>query len=159
MMARSFGLIFASAILTLLSGAYGKTESTTFKIVPGQDGKVDVALDTPPIASSTCAFEWAANGATTEMWSATVTGDQSSGDLECVIERAGGGRTYLMFTSFKTTLGTAPIIDAAVHGNGELVQHVVEPVPDTDDGECVKNHHEWSGGEIRSIVLKSGVSY
>ncbi len=150
-MARLFLLLLVLQLTSILA----KQVVQEFQIHPGTDGKVSVALDTPPIASSTCVFEWSAMGATPEAWTTTISGDPSSGDLECLIERAGGANTYLMFQSFKTTLGTAPVLDAEVHGNeGKLSSD--EAVV---DGECVRNHHEWSGGEIRSILLKSAVEY
>lgn len=142
-------------LLVLVQVTIAKQVVQEFKIHPGTDGKVSVALDTPPIASSTCTFEWAAMGATPEAWTTTITGDPSSGDLECLIERAGGANTYLMFQQFKTTLGTAPVLDAEVHGNDGKLSGDEAVV----DGECVRNHHEWSGGEIRSILLKSAVEY
>lgn len=57
-----------------------------------------------------------------------------------------------MFQKFKTTLGTAPVLSAAIHGNdGPLDDaHVI-------DAECVKNAHDWSGGSVRRIHLESAV--
>jgi len=154
-MAQSRVLYLLFFLSVLLSTVCGKEESKEFKIVPGSDGVVSIALDTPPIASSTCTFEWHSNGATPEMWFMKITGDQSSGDLECVIERYGNERTYLMFTKFKTTLGTAPVVDASVHGNEGPMGEDEAIIDDA----CVRNHHEWEGGEIRSIILKSAVEY
>lgn len=37
---------------------------------------------------------------------AKVQGDPRSGELECEVSRKEGAQTYLMFTKFKTTLGT-----------------------------------------------------
>lgn len=84
---------------------------------------------------------------------AKVSGDPRSGDLECEIARKGGAETYLMFTKFKTTLGTNPILEALVHDNdGEMDEDNFK-----QDGECVENSHDWSGGTIRKIHLKSMV--
>lgn len=47
--------------------ALAKEVSEEFKIVPGKPGDLSVALDTPPIDSSTCRFEWDSNGATVEV--------------------------------------------------------------------------------------------
>lgn len=47
----------------------------------------------------------------------------------------------------------SPILEAIVHDNdGELDQDDFK-----QDGECVENSHDWSGGTIRSIKLKSMV--
>lgn len=54
---------------------------------------------------------------------------------------------------FKTTLGTNEIVDALVRDNeGELSDEHWEA-----DGECVENKHDWTGGTVRSIKLKSMV--
>lgn len=47
--------------------AAGKEVEIEFRIVPNKPGKVEVALDTPPIESSTCIFEWDSSGATVEV--------------------------------------------------------------------------------------------
>lgn len=146
---RAAGLLFL--LLGLAGLAFAKEVREEFKILPNAPGKVEVALDTPPIAGSTCTFEWDASGATPELWTAAVTGDPAEGDLACFVTRAGGKESYLMFKSFKTTLGTSPVIDAEVRGNdNDALEHAV-------DGECVKNHHTWSGGGVRSIKLTSMV--
>ena len=96
--------IIALAAVAALGTA--KDASIEFKVVPNKEGKIEVALDTPPIESSTCWFEWDSRGATVEQWLLKITGDPRSGELECEVERKGGAETYLMFTKFKTTLGT-----------------------------------------------------
>eukprot|EP00177_Eucheuma_denticulatum_P000841 GFKZ01001515.1.p1 GENE.GFKZ01001515.1~~GFKZ01001515.1.p1 ORF type:complete len:104 (+),score=13.51 GFKZ01001515.1:318-629(+) len=96
-------LLTAFVMLHQLSA---KEVETEFKVVPGKAGDVEVALDTPPIPSSTCRFEWDSFGATVEQWVVKVTGDPRSGELECEVARKGGVATYLMFTKFKTSLGT-----------------------------------------------------
>lgn len=134
-------------------GAWGKEASTEFKIVPGNAGKVAVALDTPPIPGSTCIFEWSSTGATTELWTARVKGDPRSGEIECEIERKGGAETYLLFSKFKTKLGTGDVLSAVVHDNdGELEEDHYDT-----EGECVENAHDWAGGSIRRIALTSMV--
>lgn len=59
-------------ILTVLMGLIGcydgKEVQHEFKIVPNKPDNVEVALDTPPIESSTCKFEWESTGATVEVW-------------------------------------------------------------------------------------------
>lgn len=138
-------------LIALCAVVQSKENVVEFKVVPNKDGSVSVALDTPPIPSSTCTFEWTSNGATTELWEAKVSGDPRTGDLACDISRKGGAETYLFFTKFRTTLGTNPVLEAAVHGNdGELEDGHLET-----DGECVMNSQEWSGGTVRSISLKS----
>lgn len=54
-------------IALFLHHASAKEVETEFKIVPGQTGNIEVALDTPPIPSSTCRFEWDSSGATVEV--------------------------------------------------------------------------------------------
>lgn len=146
-------LCFVLLEYVALALALAKEASTEFKIVPGKDDSISVALDTPPIPASTCSFAWSTSGATTELWTAKVVGDPRSGELECEISRRGGAETYLLFSKFKTTLGTNPVLEAVIHDNdGELgVEHY-----DTD-GECVENRHTWEGGTIRRISLKSMV--
>jgi hypothetical protein len=83
-----------------------------------------------------------------------VSGDPRSGELECEIFREGGLSTYLMFTKFKTTLGSNPVLEAIIHDNDN------ELLDDDDflsDGECVENSHLWTGGTIRKIHIKSMV--
>lgn len=59
---------FLSLIVALLAyHAFAKEAELEFKVVPGKAGNVEVALDTPPIPSSTCRFEWDSNGATVEV--------------------------------------------------------------------------------------------
>jgi hypothetical protein len=87
----------AACVLLLSSVVSAKEVAEEFKIVPGNPGRVTVALDTPPIPSSTCTFEWSSAGATTEMWTARVSGNPRSGELECEISRRGGAETYLLF--------------------------------------------------------------
>ncbi|CAN8061961.1 unnamed protein product [Agarophyton chilense] len=144
-----FILMFLSSITAVVT----KEAQLEFKVVPNKAEKIEIALDTPPIESSTCIFEWDSSGATVEQWIARIWGDPRTGELECEISRKGGAETYLLFSKFKTSLGTNPILEAIVHDNdGEM---------DTDsfvsDGECVENAHEWSGGTIRRIHLKSMV--
>lgn len=43
-----------------------------FKVVPNKAGEIEVALDTPPIPSSTCRFEWDSSGATVEVRATTL---------------------------------------------------------------------------------------
>lgn len=137
--------------LALVGVSLGKEVSEEFKIVPNKGGKVEVALDTPPIESSTCRFEWQSSGATVEQWVMAVRGDPGTGELECEIGRRDGGGSYLLFTKFKTTLGTNPILEAEVHDNdGEMDGGRFET-----DGECVENAKDWSGGTIRRLKLKS----
>ncbi|PXF41714.1 hypothetical protein BWQ96_08560 [Gracilariopsis chorda] len=133
--------------------AAGKEVEIEFRIVPNKPGKVEVALDTPPIESSTCIFEWDSSGATVEQWTARIWGNPRTGELECDVSRKEGAETYLMFTKFKTTLGTNPVLDALVHDNdGEM-----EAENFLRDGECIENAHDWAGGTIRRIKLKSMV--
>lgn len=87
----------AFLLLLTIGGAHAKEAVHEFKVVPGKPGRVTVALDTPPIPSSSCTFEWASTGATTEMWVAKVAGDPRTGDIECEISRRGGAETYLLF--------------------------------------------------------------
>lgn len=47
--------------------ANAKEASLEFKVVPNKAGDIEVALDTPPIPSSTCRFEWDSSGATVEV--------------------------------------------------------------------------------------------
>lgn len=48
---------------------------------------------------------------------------------------------------------SSPILEALVHDNdGEM-----ETDNFSQDGECVENSHDWSGGTIRRIRLKSMV--
>lgn len=60
------GLLLLTAGLFIYH-ASAKEVETEFKIVPGKAGNVEVALDTPPIPSSTCRFEWDSSGATVEV--------------------------------------------------------------------------------------------
>lgn len=150
---RHWPLALLSVVALFALCVDGKEETTEFKIVPGSAGKVEVALDTPPILSSTCVFEWASTGATTELWTARVKGDPRSGEIECDIERKGGASTYLLFSKFKTKLGTGEILSAVVHDNdGELEEDHYDT-----EGECVENAHDWAGGSIRRIALTSMV--
>lgn len=151
---RASTLLLRCLVLSVAAAcALAKEEVLEFKVVPGNPGRVTVALDTPPMPSSSCTFEWASTGATPEMWTARVSGDPRTGDLECEISRRGRAETYLLFEKFKTTLGTNEIVDALVHDNdGELSEEHWEA-----DGECVENKHDWTGGTIRSIKLKSMV--
>lgn len=143
--------LLSVCLLQFLHVSLAKEASTEFKIVPGREGSVSVALDTPPIPASTCSFEWATSGATTELWAAKISGDPRSGEMECEISRRGGTETYLLFSKFRTTLGTSPVLEAVIHGNdGELESEHFET-----DGECVENSHTWGGGTIRRISLKS----
>lgn len=48
--------------------AAGKEVQQEFKIVPNKPDNIELALDTPPIESSTCKFEWDSTGATVEVW-------------------------------------------------------------------------------------------
>jgi hypothetical protein len=90
--------VAASCMLMLSIGIVaGKEAVLEFKVVPGNPGRISVALDTPPIPSSTCVFEWTSTGATPEMWNARVSGDPRSGEIECEISRRGGAQTYLLF--------------------------------------------------------------
>lgn len=63
----SVGLL---ALIHLVVLGAAKEVEVEFKIVPNKAGKVEVALDTPPIPSSTCRFEWDSSGATVEVRSA-----------------------------------------------------------------------------------------
>lgn len=58
-------LLTCLAIITNI--AAGKEVVTEFKVVPNKPGKIEVALDTPPIESSICKFEWDSSGATVEV--------------------------------------------------------------------------------------------
>lgn len=147
-------LLVAFQTLFVLLLCEGKSNEQQFTIHPGQAGKVSVGLDTPPIPASTCEFEYDAVGATPEQWTVHVEGDQRSGDLECEVSRKGQGQTYLLFQSFKTTLGESPVLDAIVHGNEEQLRQ--EEHFETD-GECVRNAADWSGAQIRSLRLKSKI--
>lgn len=51
----------------LLQICLAKEVALDFMVTPGKAGKVEVALDTPPIPSSTCKFEWDSMGATVEV--------------------------------------------------------------------------------------------
>lgn len=114
------------AVATLVLAAAGapaaaltKSESLPFTVHPGSPGSVEVALDTPPIPSSTCTFAYATVGATPEAWEAVVTGDGDTNSVTCTIHRAGGGETYLMFTSWEVALGgEAALLDATVRDGG-----------------------------------------
>lgn len=136
---------------TITQQCHSKEISEEFKIVPNKGGRIEVALDTPPIESSTCKFEWDSSGATVEQWVMKVVGDPGSGEIGCEIQRRDGGTSYLMFTKFKTTLGTNPILEAIMHDNdGEMHEDNFNL-----EGECIENAHDWSGGTIRQIKLKS----
>jgi hypothetical protein len=89
-----------------------------------------------------------------EQWVVRVTGDPRSGEIECEVERVGGRETYLMFTQFKTTLGTNPVLEAVVHDND---METLGPDDFLSEGECVENAHDWSGGTVRKIHVKSQV--
>lgn len=63
-------LTTATVLLSMiLSQGLCKEFSEEFKVVPNKAGKIEVALDTPPIESSTCRFEWDSSGATVEVCS------------------------------------------------------------------------------------------
>ncbi|OSX79025.1 hypothetical protein BU14_0091s0004 [Porphyra umbilicalis] len=99
--------------------ALTKTESLPFTIHPNAPGSVEVALDTPPIPASTCAFAYATVGATPEAWEAVVEGDGDTNRVTCTVRRAGGGSTYLMFTSWEVRLGgDGALLDATVRDGG-----------------------------------------
>lgn len=101
------------------AAALTKSESLPFTVHPGSPGSVEVALDTPPIPSSTCTFAYATVGATPEAWEAVVAGDGDANEVTCTIRRAGGGDTYLMFTSWEVGLGgDAALLDATVRDGG-----------------------------------------
>lgn len=59
--------IVAITLCMLLPQSLCKEFSEEFKVVPNKAGKIEVALDTPPIESSTCRFEWDSSGATVEV--------------------------------------------------------------------------------------------
>lgn len=60
-------LLLTAAVVCLVSVCAGKEVQFEFKIVPNKAGDIEVALDTPPIKSSTCRFEWDSTGATVEV--------------------------------------------------------------------------------------------
>lgn len=55
------------ALLLLFGLSSAKEAQLEFKVVPNKAGKIEIALDTPPIESSTCFFEWDSTGATVEV--------------------------------------------------------------------------------------------
>lgn len=59
--------LLLALMLALVRISAAKREQIEFKILPGAASKISVALDTPPIAGSTCTFEWTAQGATPEV--------------------------------------------------------------------------------------------
>lgn len=59
-------MLIGILILVIALGEAKEVE-VEFKIVPNKAGDVEVALDTPPIPSSTCRFEWDSSGATVEV--------------------------------------------------------------------------------------------
>lgn len=97
-------LLLAVACACSFAFTAGKEAVVEFKVVPGKAESISVALDTPPIAGSTCTFEYAADGATTEMWSARVSGSPRSGELECEISRKGDAETYLLFSKVRASV-------------------------------------------------------
>lgn len=54
-------------VLNLATLGFGKQVTEEFKVVPNKAGQIEVALDTPPIKSSSCRFEWDSSGATVEV--------------------------------------------------------------------------------------------
>lgn len=66
---RAFSAILALSFVLLyqFQESDAKEEVVEFKVVPNKPGKIEVALDTPPIESSTCWFEWDSSGATVEV--------------------------------------------------------------------------------------------
>lgn len=60
-------MTLTALVLALAVLADGKEVRHEFKIVPNKPDSVEVALDTPPIESSTCKFEWESTGATVEV--------------------------------------------------------------------------------------------
>lgn len=149
--------VVALATLVLAAApaaALTKSESLPFTVHPGSPGSVEVALDTPPIPSSTCTFAYATVGATPEAWEAVVTGDGDANAVTCTIRRAGGGDTYLMFTSWEVGLGgDAALLDATVRdgGGGEVPPAGVYAV----GSGGVRTVEGWGGGGIAEIVVKS----
>lgn len=61
---------FLLGVNWMLREAHAKEVEMEFKVVPNKAGDIEVALDTPPIPSSTCRFEWDSSGATVEVGSA-----------------------------------------------------------------------------------------
>lgn len=94
-------LFFALVLVSSCAVATGKEAVLDFKLVPGTAETVSVALDTPPIAGSTCTFDYSSTGATTELWSARISGNPRSGEIECEIGRTGGAETYLLFNTVR----------------------------------------------------------
>ncbi|GAB0492955.1 hypothetical protein MMPV_004226 [Pyropia vietnamensis] len=134
--------------------ALTKSETLPFTVHPGSPGSVEVALDTPPIPSSTCSFDYATVGATPEAWEAVVTGDGDANSVTCTIHRAGGGETYLMFTSWEVGLGgDSALLDATVRDGGGKE---VSPTGVYAVGSGgVRTVEGWGGGGVAEIVVKS----
>lgn len=64
--------------------AVAKEVEFEFKVVPNKAGDIEVALDTPPIPSSTCRFEWDSSGATVEVSDITREQCQMCNGLRCI---------------------------------------------------------------------------
>lgn len=59
--------VVLAVLVTFGASANAKEEQVEFKVVPNKGGEVSVALDTPPMESSTCRFKWDSTGATVEV--------------------------------------------------------------------------------------------
>lgn len=67
MWSRLFSVYVFLAVLMFFGTAEAKEAQLEFKVVPNRPGKIEIPLDTPPIESSTCRFEWDSSGATVEV--------------------------------------------------------------------------------------------
>lgn len=146
-------LFLLSTLFILYQPAFTKHVEHPFTIHPGNPTEISISLDTPPITASTCTLSTQTLGGSPEEWLIQMDGTQTTGEIICKIMRKGNEHTYLLFNSFKVTLGEAPLLEAVVHGNEGKLE---EGDHFETDGECVKNRKEWSG-QIRSVVVKSKI--
>lgn len=83
-----------------------------------------------------------------------MEGDPADGSIQCVIGRAGGGETYLLFTRFEVQLGSSQPDEVEVYANdGTLLANGKDFVV---SHAGVRSHDGWSGG-FREIRIKTAL--